>query len=210
MKTDHRAKWNGRYAARPLIWSAEPNATVVEQLTDMPPGRALDLGCGEGRNALWLAERHWQVTAVDFSSVAISKAKQIASRHTLKVDWINRDLGEFRPKSGHYELVLACFVHTSSAQRKVWLARAAHAVRTGGTLLYLGHDPRNPTEGFGGPKDLDVLPSASQLVSQLVGFEVVVATTLERPVGAETGHGRPAGDGSALDTLVKAVKCCTF
>ena len=210
MNSDHRAKWDGRYSARPLVWSAGPNATVVEHLTGVPPGRALDLGCGGGRNALWLAEKDWRVTGVDFSSVAITKARQIADRRGLEVDWINEDLDDFRPVLDHFELVLACFVHTSSAQRKVWLARATNAVCAGGTLLYLGHDPRNPAKGFGGPKDLDVLPSASDLAALLVEFEVEVATTIRRPIGKETGHGKPDANGTALDTLVKAVKRCAI
>ncbi len=82
-----REDWDRRYGGTELIWTAEPNRFVVEELGDLPAGRALDLGAGEGRNAVWLAERGWRVTAVDFSPVALDKARRLARARGVSVDW---------------------------------------------------------------------------------------------------------------------------
>ncbi len=90
--------WNDRYAAADLVWSAEPNQFFADAVRDLTPGRALDLGTGEGRNAMWLAERGWDVTAVDFSDVAIDKARQIAARRDVRVTWVVADLRDYNPQ----------------------------------------------------------------------------------------------------------------
>src|SRR4051812_9854296 len=90
------AAWDERYAAAELGWSASPNRFVAAELADLSPGRALDLAAGEGRNALWLAERGWQVTAVDFSRVGLEKARALQRRHPrgaqLQVEWVHADV----------------------------------------------------------------------------------------------------------------------
>src|ERR1700712_1041252 len=87
--------WDERYAAAGLVWSATPNQFVAAELAALPPGRALDLACGEGRNALWLADRGWQVTAVDFSRVALDKGRALAARQAgsgpPQLDWVLGD-----------------------------------------------------------------------------------------------------------------------
>lgn len=200
----HIERWNRRYSARELIWSIEANRTVQAELADLSPGKALDLGCGEGRNALWLAEQGWQVTAVDFSSVALAKARRIADHRGLTVEWVEADLSRYVPAGDTYDLVLICFLHTDSGERSHWLPSAAEAVRRGGTFLYLGHDRDNPTRGHGGPQDPDNLPSLDELRGYLTQFEIEVATTIERNTHHETGHGKPDEHALALDTLVKA------
>jgi SAM-dependent methyltransferase len=79
----HAAEWDARYAGKNLVWEAEPNRWVVEVCAGLPPGRALDLACGEGRNALWLARQGWRVTGVDFSRVALERAGDLARGFTL-------------------------------------------------------------------------------------------------------------------------------
>ena len=100
---DARA-WDERYAASELVWSATPNQFVAAELADLDPGRALDLAAGEGRNALWLADRGWQVTAVDFSQVALDKGRALQARHEhgsdLQVDWVRADALTFEPGRG--------------------------------------------------------------------------------------------------------------
>ena len=87
-----RADWDERYAGSELLWSAEPNRFLVAETAGLTPGRALDLACGEGRNAVWLARRGWQVTGVDYSEVAIEKARRLASARKANVDWVVADL----------------------------------------------------------------------------------------------------------------------
>lgn len=109
---DTRAFWESLYGERLQVWSGKVNATLVREVDDVPPGRALDLGCGEGGDALWLAERGWTVTAVDISATAVERARAEATRRGLDVDWQQRDLSESLPV-GPFDLVSA----SSSSRR---------------------------------------------------------------------------------------------
>jgi SAM-dependent methyltransferase len=199
-----REKWNERYAARELVWSAGPNARFAEEVGNLPPGTALDVACGEGRNALWLAEQGWAVTAVDFSDVAIGKARQIAAKRGLNVHWQVLDVArEPLPDTG-FDLVAVLYLHTEAAERSRWLPKVIAATRPGGTFIYIGHDPTNIEHGVGGPQDPTLLPDADELTRLLADFEVLEARVVERPVTHDPGHG--GTDGTALDTVVRAVR----
>ncbi len=206
---ERRARWDKRYAAKELVWSAAPNQMFAQEVADLAPGRALDVGCGEGRNALWLAERGWQVTAIDFSSVAIDKAKRIAALRGLQVQWRVDDVSQCVITPGSFDLVAVLYLHTSAEDRSRWLANLSQALCSGGTFIYLGHDPSNIDHGAGGPQDPAVLPGVDIVCDALLGFEVVRAEVVERTVASEPGHGT-VGDVSrvALDTYVRAVKRC--
>src|ERR1019366_1344819 len=156
-----KAAWNQRYAGSELVWSAAPNIWVEQLTQDLPPGTALDIAAGEGRNALWLAARGWHATAVDFSAVALQRAASLAEEQlgpdvgrlvTLEVDvqrWVPR------PRS--YDLVVVVYLHLREKQRSAVMLAAAKAVAPGGTLLVVGHDLENLTSGHGGPQDPAVL-----------------------------------------------------
>ena len=137
-----REDWDRRYAEPELPWSASPNRFLVAEAEDIPPGRALDLACGEGRNALWLAELGWRVTAVDFSSVAIEKARARAVREGLEEDFICADLLDYEPESGAFELVLVLHLQLPAEERRRVLSRAAGALAPGGTFLLVGGTTR--------------------------------------------------------------------
>ena len=87
--------WDARYETVGLVWTAEPNRLLVAEVTGLPAGRALDLGAGEGRNAVWLAEQGWQVTAVDYSRVGIDKGRALAAQRGVEVDWVVADVLEW-------------------------------------------------------------------------------------------------------------------
>lgn len=195
--------WNERYAAKELVWSAGPNKLFAEQVADLTPGRALDLACGEGRNAIYLAEQGWQATGVDFSSKGIEKAQAIATRRGVTLDWIVGDVLDVTLPKGAFDLVAVLYLHTDSAARRVWLPKAVDAVAEGGWFIYIGHDPLNITEGVGGPSDPDVTPDAGTICAALEGFDIQTAEIFRRPVANDPGHGG-ATDGVALDTLVRA------
>ena len=95
-----REDWDRRYSGRELIWTAEPNRFLVAETSDLPPGRALDVACGEGRNAIWLAERGWRVTGVDFSEVALAKAARLAASRGVEGEWIPADLRLLPARAG--------------------------------------------------------------------------------------------------------------
>ncbi|WP_226343812.1 class I SAM-dependent methyltransferase [Agilicoccus flavus] len=162
-------QWNERYRQSDLLWTAEPNRWVVQETSGLAPGRALDLAAGEGRNAVWLAEQGWEVTAVDFVQTALdrgrARAEQIGERDgvTLAVTWELDDITTRELPSGAYDLVLLSYVHLPSYDRRELTRSCARAVAPGGTLLVVGHDATNHTEGYGGPDDPDVLYSAADL-----------------------------------------------
>jgi SAM-dependent methyltransferase len=206
--------WDERYAAADLVWSATPNQFVAEELDGLRPGRALDLACGEGRNALWLAERGWQVTALDFSQVALDKGRALASRHArstdLQVDWVLGDALTFDTGSAPYDLVLLAYLQLSADERQTAVRRAFCALRPGGTFLLVAHDSTNLTEGTGGPTDASVLYTAEEVLADLDGerFEVERAERVARlvPVQDATHHHRGDETRTAYDALVRVVR----
>src|SRR5574337_1309843 len=106
-----RYAWDERYAAHELVWSAEPNVFVAEVTGGLAPGRALDLACGEGRNAIWLAGLGWRVTGADFSDVALGKAAELAASRGVEVDWVVADVLEYEPQRRAYDLVAMLYLH---------------------------------------------------------------------------------------------------
>ncbi|MBF6128004.1 class I SAM-dependent methyltransferase [Nocardia brasiliensis] len=178
-------EWDERYAQSDLVWGAPPNSTVVEhvfglerrtplapdsdgQVPELP--RALDLACGEGRNSLWLATHGWQVYAVDYSQVGVDKGRTIATRLSRsvrsRITWECADVTELEVP-GPFELVLMVFLHLPADQRRIVLRRAADLLAPEGTLLVLGHDSTNLTDGYGGPKDPDVLFTPDDVIADL-------------------------------------------
>jgi SAM-dependent methyltransferase len=133
--------WEEHYAERDRVWSGRVNVRLAELVEPMTVGRALDLGCGEGADALWLAERGWQVTAVDISQTALDRAAADAAARDVadSIDFQRHDLTENFP-DGVFDLVSAQFLHsTVEMDRPQLLRRAAHAVAPGGTLLIVDH-----------------------------------------------------------------------
>ncbi|SNR81498.1 MFS transporter [Actinomadura mexicana] len=139
--TTHQEYWDSRYSEHHHIWSGEPNAVLVQEAAGLEPGTALDLGCGEGADAVWLARRGWRVTAVDISGVALERAAGHAAEAGVadRVDWQCRDLAASFPE-GSYDLVSAQFLHSpADMPREEVLRAAAAAVAPGGVLLVVGH-----------------------------------------------------------------------
>jgi SAM-dependent methyltransferase len=191
-----REDWDRRYAQVENVWSANPNPFLVAEVAGLPPGRALDLACGEGQNAIWLATLGWDVTGVDYSEVAIAKARARAGRDGVDVEFLCADLLDYEPDRGVYDLVLLLYFHLPPAELRTVLARASTALAGGGTLIVLGHDRTNLTEGVGGPSDPAIHYTPEELVAQLRGLEIEKA---ERVLRAVDGADRPA-----IDTLVRA------
>lgn len=193
-----REQWDERYRSVDLVWGAGPNRFLVEELGSAePPGRVLDLACGEGRNALWLAERGFAVTAVDFSAVAIERAKKLAAERGVAVAWVCADVTSFEPAPGGFERVVIFYLQLPRADFSRVLGHAARALAPGGELLLIGHALRNRTEGVGGPQQDDVLwdPPALRRELEGLGLEVDSAEEVLRPVEDK---------GSAIDARIRA------
>lgn len=197
------ADWDQRYRGSELVWRAEPNRFVEEELRDLrPSGRAVDLAAGEGRNAVWLAERGWEVDAVDFSGVALEKAERLAADRGVLLRTVRADLTAWTAQPSTYGLALISYLHLPWPRMARVLTRAADCVRTGGTLLLVGHDAANPARGHGGPQDPGVLYTPEQVADLWRPLaDIVRAETVARPVTDAEGVGR-----TALDALVRAVR----
>ena len=193
-----REDWNARYAQKELVWSAEPNRRFAAEVGGLAPGRALDLACGEGRNAVWLAERGWRVTGVDFSDVALAKAAELAASRGVEVDWVVADVLEHEPEPQAYDLVAVLYLQLPRDELLRAIRGAANAVAPGGTLVVLAHDTANLVAGHGGPKDPAVLYTAEDVVPELGGLVVERADAVERTVPL------PEGEAVAIDAFVRA------
>ncbi len=196
-------EWDERYSGAGFEWTTRPNQFVAAELPDLPPGRALDLAAGEGRNSVWLAERGWRVTAVDFSRVGLEKGRQLATARGLdeaRIDWVVADLRDYEPERGAFDLVLIAYFQVGAELRATVLGRAAAALAPGGTLLAVGHDLSNLTEGIGGPQYPEVLYTPEAISAELSGLRVLRAGRVHRTVE------RDGVSATAIDTLVRAVR----
>ncbi len=191
--------WDDRYRDTELVWSAGPNQFVAELVGELPPGRAIDFAAGEGRNAIWLAEQGWDATAVDFSEVAIGKAREIAERRGVAITTEVADLTTYQPSPSAYDLVVIAYLQIPAEQLDPILLRAAGAVAPGGTFLLVNHDLANLDGGYGGPQHASVLTTPEQVVAA-IGDAVVI----ERAEVAERHVTTADGERVALDTLVLA------
>ena len=201
--------WDERYAATELVWSAEPNQFVAAECTDLSPGRAVDLAAGEGRNAIWLAGRGWDVTAVDFSQVALDKGRRLAdaaaASPTGSLAWVQADATTWAGSG--YDLAVVAYLQLPPDERRAAARRAVESLTSGGTLLWVAHDSTNLLEGTGGPQDPRVLMTADDVVADVedLGVEVQRAERVARVV-PPSGEHRGEPDGTAWDCLVRLLR----
>lgn len=196
---DPVARWDERYAERDYLWNVSPNQFVERHLAALEPGTAIDLAAGEGRNAIWLAQRGWQVTAVDFSRVGLDKAARLAAEHEVaqRVELVCTDALAYQP-GGPVDLVVVAYLQLPAPQRRTALTHAATWLRPGGRILVVAHDRRNVAHGHGGPSDPDVCYDVDETVELLSGLEVELSEVAGRIVETDEGPR------TALDTLVLA------
>lgn len=181
--------WNERYAASERVFSADPDGTLVELAGGLPPGRALDLGAGEGRNSLWLASLGWRVTAVDLSDVALTRLAASAAEHDLEVTTEVADMNEFLGRDGQFDLVVLANVHPDPDERTELLARAAAALAPGGHLFIVGH--HIDSLGKAGPPRPERLYTEDILAEAFPDLELL---RLEKREGQHGDRGAPVTD----------------
>ncbi|MGY1839069.1 MULTISPECIES: class I SAM-dependent methyltransferase [unclassified Modestobacter] len=182
------ASWEQRYRDSPALWSGRANAALVAEVADLPPGRALDVGCGEGGDVLWLAGRGWRVTGLDWSAVALARAAAHAAGAGLteRVEWVRGDVGTWQPPERAYDLVTAHFLHPHEALRHELVPRLAAGVTPGGTLLWVGHPwDEERAAVWGGDRFATAADVAADLDPR--AWEVLVAESRPRAAG-EGGH----------------------
>ena len=198
MSTLDRQGWDERYRATELVWGAGPNRFLVDEVTGLMPGTALDVACGEGRNAIWLAQNGWQVVGVDFSAVGLDKAHRLAAKSGVTVEWAQGDLTTWEPPDT-YDLVVVMYLHLPGDIRHSVFARMAKSVAPGGTMLVVGHDMLNLSEGTGGPQNPAVLYGPEDVVGDIGSVLTIErAERIRRPVSTSEG------EATAIDVLVRA------
>ena len=189
------AFWDRRYGEAGRLWSQNANALLVEFASDLPPGRALDIGAGEGRNAIWLAKAGWEVTALDVSSVGLDRAAQGAAEEGVALELVAGDWREYAAPSP-IDLAVISFMHPHPGERATMFERARASLVPGGHLFTVGVDVSE--HGRRGPPDPDRLYTPERLREALSGFEVLRC----EPVAYE-GESRD-GRRSVLDVVAIA------
>ena len=184
--------WNDRYRSSHRIWSGNPNPQLVCEIADLPPGRALDVGCGEGADAIWLAGRGWCVVAVDISDVALERAAQhahaTADTTSVRIEWLQADLLARPPEPQSFDLVSCQFMQVPPQPRAQLFSSLVRAVRPGGTLLVVGHHPSDMGTGVRRPPMRELFYTADDIAA-LLDDDWTVVVNDARPRPATTAEG---------------------
>jgi thioredoxin reductase/SAM-dependent methyltransferase len=187
--------WDQRYrTAAHHFWSGNPNPQLVAQVAELTPGEALDVGCGEGADAIWLAGRGWRVTAIDISEVALERGAANAAAAGAgiaeRIRWQRVDLLEWEPGARQFDLVSAQFIHIPRAERAIFHRKLASAVRPGGSLLVVGHHPSDLLTSIGRPNLPDLMFTADEVASALDAreWEMVIADAPSREAADHEGE----------------------
>jgi SAM-dependent methyltransferase len=220
MAADEQEFWND-------IWSGSGDAVpkadrvLIEKTQDLPHGRALDIGCGAGGNAVWLAGQGWKVTAADISEVAIELGESLARSNAVEVDFVVADATNYKPQ-GEFDLITMFYLHLPPDDRAKLLAVASNALADGGTLIFVGHDQSGPPSGASEERLL-MLTNPTDVAGELNGLTIEEAVVLDddtdgvrgshmshmkggRSHDHELDEGHRHGEGPNRTTLVRAVK----
>ena len=194
------AFWDERYAKAAAegaaVWSIEPNGWIAEVTGSLPPGTAIDLAAGEGRNSLWLASRGWSVTAVDFSATGLSIGRRRAEESALTLDWVMADATTWVSPIP-VDLVVIAYLQLPVVELTAVITNAILSLAVGGTLALIGHDSENLEHGVGGPQDPAILLDLEVVRAAASGLDIAECRRWDRTT--------PDG-GKAIDTILLATK----
>jgi len=180
--------WDQRYGDDEYAYGTEPNDFLVEATHHLPKGNILCIGEGEGRNAVWLAQQGWQVTAVDSSSVGLEKAKKLAESRGVEIQTVHADLLDYPFEEAAWDGIVSIFCHLPPTLRKQVHRSAVNALRPGGVLLLEAYTPEQVQLGTGGPPTEVMMMNLETLHSELEGLNFIHALELERPVNEGQFH----------------------
>lgn len=180
--------WDDRYDCDDYLYGKEPNDFLRSVAAQIPAGRVLMLAEGEGRNAVYLAEQGYEVTAVDSSSVGLQKAIQLAAERNVSLTTILADLGDFTIEAEAWEGIISCFCHLPITLRVPLHQAVVRGLKPGGIFVFEGFSKEQLAYGTGGPQSLDLLMSLDELKQELAGLEFVHAVQVERKVHEGHGH----------------------
>jgi trans-aconitate methyltransferase len=202
--------WDDRYRSAGKLWSGQPNPQLVAQAADLRPGEALEVGSGEGADAIWLAGRGWTVTAVDVSTVALERAAGHAAARgeeiARRITWRHEDMRSWDPRPRRFDLVSAQYMYLPEGELEPMHRRLAAAVRPGGTLLVVGHDPDDLQARLGQADRAHAFPTAKQLAAALDPGEWEIFVTAAAGRTMTDPEGRPV---TVRDSVLRAVRRVT-
>jgi ubiquinone/menaquinone biosynthesis C-methylase UbiE len=205
--TDHTAdpeleRWNGRFAAEGFVFGTRPNAFLAAQATRLAPGmRALCVADGEGRNSVWLAARGLEVTGFDFSPVGLAKAKKLAGRSGVKVDYRLSEANRWDWEAQQYDVVAAIFVQFASPpERQRMFEGMQRALRSGGLLILQGYRPEQIEYATGGPKRRENMYTEALLRESFAGLEILHLASHDDMVDEGCGH---SGMSALIDLVAR-------
>lgn len=190
--------WNERYAIKEYAYGKEPNDFLRRTADDIMPGNVLCLAEGEGRNAVYLAEQGFKVTAVDLSEVGLAKANRLAQERGVNIETIHADLADFQIEAESWNGVVSIFCHLPETIRKPLHQRVVAGLKPGGTLILEAYHPGQLQLDTGGPKDPDLLPDLDTLRAELVGLNMQLMHDIERPIQEGQFHN---GEGHVVQIL---------
>jgi len=174
--------WDERYSSLDYAYGTEPNDFLVAACPQLPPGRVLCLAEGEGRNAVWLAQQGFEVTAVDASAAGLEKARRLAAERSVHVELVHADLAHYRIEPGVWDGVVSIFCHLPPPLRDQVHRQVVDGLRPGGVLLLEAYTPRQLQFATGGPPVAELTMDLESLRRELTGLELVHAEELEREV----------------------------
>jgi SAM-dependent methyltransferase len=181
-------KWRGRLDEhRHAELTGRPSRFLVSAIEGSEPGRALDLACGAGRHAVWLAERGWRVTGVDFSQVALAEARRLSAARGVDVEWVTADVLVWATPAQAFDLVLLLYLQLPRHELRTVLTNAAAALAPAGRLVVVGHHSDNLEHGHGGPTAAAVLYTEADVEACLPGLEIERAERARRSVESADG-----------------------
>jgi 2-polyprenyl-3-methyl-5-hydroxy-6-metoxy-1,4-benzoquinol methylase len=199
--------WEERYRSRGALWSGRSNPELVTEVSDLSPGTALDAGSGEGGDALWLAGQGWQVTALDFATIALERgavrAAELGAEIAGRIRWEHADLTAWSPGEVRFDLVCSLFLHPPGGAREDVFARLAAAVAPGGTLLVVGHHPSDLQTTMPRPNLPEVFFTAEDVARSLDEGQWEIITAEARPHSATDPEGREV---TVHDAILRARK----
>jgi SAM-dependent methyltransferase len=199
--------WDQLYLSHSSLWSGQPNPNLVAETAGLGPGTALDVGCGEGADAIWLAGRGWQVTAVDVSAVALQRAAAHASERgnmtARRIEWIHADIMVWEPGGSRFDLVSTQYMHLPAAERDAVFQRLAATVAPGGALLIVAHHPSDLHTTVPRPQEPSLFYTAEQAAGSLAPGDWDIITAEARPRPAHDPEDREV---TVHDTVLRARK----
>lgn len=164
-------KWNDRYSTKEYIFGTEPNQFLKDELEKINPGEILFLAEGEGRNAVYAAGKGWDVDAVDFSSVAKTKALELAAANKVSINYELHDLEEYNPKENTYDVVALFFLHVPDKLKEIVLKKATEALAPGGKLILEVFEKEQIKKKTFGPSEPEVLYSLEDIATNCIELE---------------------------------------